>query len=263
MRRRTALRAIKGRQAQRHLGTLCADCHQESDWKKTLFDHGKTKFPLTGKHRDVVCKDCHADPKFKGAPTACIACHKKDDEHKGKFGAKCESCHADREWKTIIFNHDKDTKYLLRGKHRLAECTGCHTGFLSKEKLRTACVACHKTDDDKKGHKGRFGEKCESCHTERTGPSRPLTITATQNTRCVASTSRPNARAAIPASYIRRNSKPPVACHRADDDKKGHKGRFGDKCESCHVEKDWKAATFNHDRDTKYVLRGKHIAGQV
>lgn len=46
------------------LGTQCADCHSEIDWKKTLFDHSKTKFPLTGKHRDVTCKDCHSDPKF-------------------------------------------------------------------------------------------------------------------------------------------------------------------------------------------------------
>ena len=174
------------------LGTQCADCHDEVDWKKTRFDHGKTKFPLTGKHRDVTCKDCHADPKFKGAPTACVACHKKDDDHKGRYGTKCESCHSDRDWKTSTFNHDRDTKYALRGKHIQAKCDSCHSGFLYQEKLKTACVACHKADDDKKGHKGRFGEKCQSCHTE----------------------------------------------------------------------KDWGITIFNHDRDTKYPLRGKHVTAK-
>ncbi len=245
------------------LGTQCADCHQESDWKKTLFDHSKTKFPLTGKHRDVICKDCHADPKFKGAPTACVACHKKNDEHQGKFGAKCESCHNDREWKMIIFNHDKDTKYPLRGKHSLAKCTLCHTGFLYKEKLRNVCVACHKPDDDKKGHKGRFGEKCESCHTEKDWSI--TTFNHDRDTKYVLRGKHITAKCESCHTgilYVEKLKKTCVACHKKDDDRNGHKGKFGDKCESCHVEKSWKTTEFNHDRDTKYPLRGKHAVAK-
>jgi hypothetical protein len=241
------------------LGTKCADCHEESNWKKTRFDHGKTKFPLAGKHVDVNCKDCHKDPNFKNTPTTCVACHRKDDEHKTRFGSKCESCHTDREWKMIIFNHDKDTKYPLRGKHRLAECTNCHTGFLYKEKLQTACVACHKADDDKKGHKGRFGAKCESCHTEK-----DWGITIFNHDRDTKFMLRgKHAQAKCDSChtgflYKEKLQTACVACHKADDDKKGHKGRFGAKCESCHVEKSWKEAKFDHDRDTKFMLRGKH-----
>lgn len=241
------------------LGTQCADCHDETDWKKTRFDHSKTKFPLMGKHRDVTCKDCHTDPKFKGAPTACVACHKKDDEHKGRYGTKCESCHSDRDWKTSIFNHDRDTRYPLRGKHLQAKCDSCHTGFLYKEKLKTACVACHKADDDKNGHKGRFGDKCQSCHTEKDWgisifnhdrdtkyPLRGKHITA----KCDG--------CHTGFLYQEKLKSVCVACHKKDDDRNGHKGQFGEKCESCHVEKSWKTTAFNHDRDTKYPLRGKH-----
>ncbi len=242
------------------LGTQCADCHEESDWKKTRFDHGKTKFPLTGLHRDVPCKDCHTDPKFKGAPTACVGCHKKVDEHKGRFGTKCESCHTDKDWKGIIFNHDKDTKYPLRGKHRIAKCESCHTGFLFKDKLKTACIACHKPEDEKKGHKGRFGDKCESCHTEK-----DWSITTFNHDRDTKYTLRGKHIQAKCESchtgflYKEKLTTTCVACHKTDDDKKGHKGRFGEKCESCHMEKDWKATTFNHDRDTQYRLLGRHI----
>ena len=245
------------------LGTQCADCHQESAWKKTLFDHSKTKFPLTGKHRDVPCKDCHTDPKFKGAPTACVACHKKKDEHKGKFGPKCESCHTDREWKTIIFNHDKDTKYPLNGKHRLAKCTSCHTGFLYQEKLRSVCVACHKADDDRKGHKGLFGEKCETCHTEKDWAITTFNHDRDTKYRLRGKHAEAKCVACHTGSLYKEKLKTVcVACHKKDDDRNGHKGRFGDKCETCHVEKSWKNTAFNHDRDTKYPLRGKHAAAK-
>ena len=33
------------------LGTKCADCHTENDWKEAKFDHDKTRFPLTGQAR--------------------------------------------------------------------------------------------------------------------------------------------------------------------------------------------------------------------
>lgn len=55
---------------------------------------------------------------------------KKDDEHKGRYGTKCESCHSDHDWKTDIFNHNRDTKYPLRGKHAEAKCESCHIGSL-------------------------------------------------------------------------------------------------------------------------------------
>ena len=247
------------------LGTQCADCHDEVDWKKTRFDHSKTKFPLTGKHRDVICKDCHADPKFKNAPRACIACHKKDDEHKGRYGAKCESCHTDRNWKTTSFNHDRDTKYPLRGEHRLTKCDSCHAGFLYKEKLKTACIACHKVDDDKKGHKGRFGEKCQSCHTEKDWgisifnhdrdtkyPLRGKHVTA----KCDS--------CHTGFLYQEKLKTACVACHKTDDDKHGHKGRFGDKyklgprCETCHNAFSWKSWRFDHNTQTSYKLDGAH-----
>ncbi len=50
------------------LGTDCAKCHVEKDWKTVSFDHDKTKFKLLGKHIDVKCDKCHIDNKFKDTP---------------------------------------------------------------------------------------------------------------------------------------------------------------------------------------------------
>jgi hypothetical protein len=236
------------------LGKACADCHSEKNWKDTLFDHSKTKFPLTGKHRDVQCKSCHSDPKFKGAPTQCVACHRKDDQrkgHQGKFGDKCETCHTDRDWKNIRFNHDRDTKYPLRGKHAQAKCSGCHTGILYQEKLTTTCYACHQKDDK---HKGQEGKKCESCHNERNwketrfdhGLSRFPLLGKHAKVECKKCHLTPTFKDAKTDCY---------ACHKKDDK---HKLRLGSDCGTCHNARDWKAWNFDHDRRTTFKLDGAH-----
>jgi hypothetical protein len=91
---------------KRRLGTDCETCHNARSWKSWDFDHGKTVFPLTGAHRNVACYACHKAPMEKqrgphAAPT-CASCHEKDDVHKGVFGANCDRCHTDSNWKVIL-----------------------------------------------------------------------------------------------------------------------------------------------------------------
>jgi hypothetical protein len=50
-----------------------------------------------------------------------------------------------------------------------------------------------------------------------------------------------------------------AACHERDDREKGHKGNYGDKCETCHNEKSFKPSIFDHGRDTSFALAGKHV----
>ena len=241
------------------LGTGCANCHGESDWKKTRFDHSKTKFPLRNAHADVTCESCHKTPDFKGTALACASCHQKDDEkkgHRGKFGAKCETCHTDMAWKTTRFNHARDTKFELKGRHQLARCESCHTGMLYQEKTPTACVACHRKDDDKKGHQGRFGDKCENCHVERAW------TTTTFDHGLVTRYALRGKHAQITCVSCHKGfvyqEKPAAAClscHRKDDK---HKARLGTLCEQCHNPRTWKQWDFDHDRRTAFVLDGKH-----
>jgi hypothetical protein len=252
------------------LGKQCENCHSDINWKEAKFDHEKTKFGLAGgKHAELKCKECHTDKSFKNAPLTCNGCHKKIDQekgHKGRYGSKCESCHTDQGWKEISFDHDKDTHYPLRGKHQQAKCNSCHLpekGALYQQKLPSKCVACHKKDDQEKGHKGSLGEKCDSCHNERGWKTTSFDHDKThfpllgkhRDAKCETchkgGVSGPNAKLKI--------EKECVACHKKDDQDKGHKGRYGNKCETCHNEKGWKTASkFDHDRDTRYVLKGKH-----
>ena len=242
------------------LGKECADCHTDKNWKDTKFDHAKTRFPLTGKHRDVQCKECHADPKFKGAPTQCAGCHRKDDQrkgHQGKYGNKCETCHTDRDWKAIKFDHGRETKYPLKGKHALAKCTACHTGNdLYKDKIAsTRCVACHRKDDDRKGHKGKFGEKCESCHVEKSWME--TSFDHDRQTKYPLRGKHALAKCESCHTGSLQTQKLATACFACHEKDDKHKDQEGRKCESCHNEQKWKDAVFDHGL-ARFPLLGKH-----
>ncbi|HEX9625666.1 MAG TPA: hypothetical protein VGA00_01880 [Acidiferrobacterales bacterium] len=235
------------------LGPDCASCHVDRDWKEVRFDHSKTHFPLRGKHRDVECKDCHKDPGFKNTPTQCIACHRKDDTHKTRFGSKCESCHTERDWQQLRFDHDRDTKYPLRGKHRVAKCTSCHTGFLYKEKTPTTCIACHRKDDE---HQGRFDEKCESCHLEKDW--RAIRFDHDRDTKYPLRGKHARVKCTDCHKgflYKEKTETRCYACHLKDDK---HKGQQGKDCGQCHNERAWTDTLFDHGL-TRFPLLGKHV----
>ncbi len=144
------------------LGQDCKLCHVAQDWKKTSFDHGRTRFPLVGRHLIVQCKSCHSTPRYKDAKSECVACHSRDDVHKKRLGPQCETCHNARDWKAWDFNHDRRTQFPLDGAHRKLDCYACHRSATDrKPTLGTACVSCHAADDV---HDGSFGRQCDKCH---------------------------------------------------------------------------------------------------
>ena len=120
-----------------------------------------------GKHVDAKCDACHVDKRYKDTPRSCIGCHRKEDDdkgHKGQYGEKCETCHGTKAWKPSQFNHDTDTRYLLKEKHRQVKCASCHTTPLYAKKTGKECIDCHQKDDK---HKDTLGRDCAKCHTER------------------------------------------------------------------------------------------------
>ncbi|MBL8326116.1 MAG: cytochrome C [Rubrivivax sp.] len=233
------------------LGPKCGDCHGEQSWKDVKLDHGKTRFPLTGKHADVKCDACHKSTVYNEAPLTCIGCHRKDDKHKARYGEKCDSCHNARRWGEITFRHDTDTRFALRGKHREARCDSCHTGMLYREKLGTTCIDCHRKDDT---HKGSLGTNCVACHVE--GSWRETARFDHDKTRfklrgghvkaeCKSCHTTADYRAAPSAC---------IGCHKKDDK---HEATLGTDCAACHTDANWKASRFDHDK-TKFRLTGKH-----
>lgn len=152
------------------LGTRCESCHSDHGgdqaWRVTRFDHSKARFPLAGSHQRVECKACHSSPRFRDAKSDCFSCHQKADKHDGAFGARCESCHNQRDWRLWSYDHRKQANYPLEGGHAGVACASCHTRPAPAGRpaapLARDCLSCHRRDDV---HDGDFGNRCEKCHS--------------------------------------------------------------------------------------------------
>jgi hypothetical protein len=179
-----------------------------------------------------------------------VACHRLNDAHGGRYGSKCETCHAPEAWKRVAFDHDRTT-FPLRGGHRTVRCDACHRDRIYETKLGTTCLGCHRKDD---AHRGRFGAKCESCHR----PEGWKQLAFDHDTTAFPLRGRHAAARCDTCHtnrlYETRLGTTCAGCHRKDDE---HRGRFGAKCESCHVVEGWKRVGFDHDRTT-FPLRGGH-----
>lgn len=230
-------------------GDRCEQCHGEDNWKKTVFNHDKTKFPLLFKHRPVKCAACHKNKDLKQTPKTCVACHKKDDVHKTILGRRCASCHTEKDWKASSFDHDT-TKFKLIDKHEKTKCLACHRDARLKQTPK-ACAACHKKDDV---HKNRLGPKCQNCHDIKTWLKAPR-FNHQKSRFPLLGKHKPTPCADCHKTKIFTDT-PDVCsvCHKKND---VHKGILGQKCETCHAEADWKKARFNHN-ETSFPLFDKH-----
>lgn len=127
------------------------------------------------KKLESECGNCHELFSEKGQNKLCLDCHKKvNKDVKSKRGfhgrnksirtALCKSCHTDHKGRNAdivkldkeIFNHKK-TDFILRGKHKVAECTACHKKNKKYRDAKSQCVSCHKKESPHKRAKAKKG----------------------------------------------------------------------------------------------------------
>jgi len=238
----------------------CRQCHSEHQGRSadivglvpSLFDHGATDFALKGAHRTTDCVSCHAAGKpHREAPHACVACHKADDVHRAAMGRQCQDCHDQQHWQKAEFDHDK-TDFPLHNKHAKVACAVCHPGQRYKD-TPTACGTCHRSEDR---HGGLFGDKCETCHTEKSWKKASFDHAAKTD-------------------FPLRGRHAGLTCHSCHDEKSRgrklpldcqgchrqadiHQGRFGEECADCHDSRGWGGHGFDHDKDAGFALLGRH-----
>jgi hypothetical protein len=148
-------------------GENCGYCHNENAWnERVFFEHDITRFPLIGIHSVTACESCHLSAQFQEAEIECLSCHKSEDEHDGRMGKKCGDCHNPNNWLLWTFDHETQTDYSLKGKHKELTCEACHRVPLEEQKkLSKRCYGCHRADDV---HHGGFGRHCDRCHDNET-----------------------------------------------------------------------------------------------
>lgn len=233
-------------------GNDCAQCHQTSGWNNLIFNHDETEFPLRKRHAELQCVACHQPGSDrKQTPKACVSCHQNSDVHLGRHGRDCESCHDERSWKHVLFEHSRDAGFPLEGKHKDLSCTQCHSGNVHDSQPRD-CAGCHAGDDV---HHDDNMKLCGTCHSP-TGWRNivhfdhdlshfPLVgmhqIVMCENCHIG------NQFNATPSTCI--------SCHSGDD---VHKGSLGKECQQCHTPNAWQSWLFDHQTQTDYPLEGKH-----
>jgi hypothetical protein len=226
------------------LGRDCGKCHTERGWKQPAkFDHDRTRFPLRNAHANprVTCESCHRDlSSMRNTPRDCYSCHRTDDKHDGQNGRECEKCHDDRSWRVGTFDHNK-TRFPLTGRHAANTCKDCHKTQRFKD-VKPECYSCHKKDDK---HQGKFGPKCESCHSTRAWPiwnfdHNKRTDFKLDGGHVKTPCERCHTREAPAGAAVAPLGDTCVSCHRKDDT---HDGAFGTRCESCHSTESWRKTT--------------------
>jgi hypothetical protein len=161
----------------------CYECHTDHKgssynimpFEQKKFDHKKTGYELLEKHK-TDCNKCHKEEKtYMGLLTVCLGCH--DDVHRKTLSDDCMKCHDFKGWKSLKFDHEKNSKYKLTGKHSDVKCESCHPRYpedksvKGTEKINLAlqfkpiknekCDDCHFDV-----HKDQFkDQRCDACHT--------------------------------------------------------------------------------------------------
>jgi hypothetical protein len=235
------------------LGRDCAACHTTASWAGGKFDHGKTKFELTGAHQPLSCNACHVGGLYKDTPQSCVGCHATDDVHQNSRGPDCAKCHTTKDWHTASFDHLKETQFALLGRHAKVDCTDCHRGGDYKTKLPTTCVGCHRADD---AHAGRFGGKCEQCHGNDVWHPVDYDHAVKAKFALLGVHAKLDCHTCHTAAVeTQKLGTDCAACHHAQDP---HNGKLAAKCENCHGQESWlRDINFDHDL-TNFPLLGLH-----
>lgn len=233
----------------------CVSCHSDHRGRNhTLspsvgakFDHGKTAFALRGRHRALACTQCHPRTRteqrlqWAGIRRDCAGCH-PDSTHRGRFGARCDSCHREAGWLPVTRLHS-DHEVGMAGKHGTIGCDGCHQrGRALASDL--GCAGCH--DDQHGDSAGR----CADCHT---------TASWGQVKFDHSFWSLPGKHATAPCRSCHGTGKlaaAPRECAGCHDGDRRHES-LGP-CARCHSPTTWRISRFAHDRKSDFDLTGRH-----
>jgi hypothetical protein len=156
----------------------CAQCHTTTAWSPASFDHGATKFPLTGKHTSTLCQACHVGGNYQLVYSGCFVCHTTDYSgatnpvhSTAGYPVTCETCHTTTTWLGATFNH---TWFPQTHGNSGGVCVKCHTNSTDYKVFSCTTAPCHPQAQVDASHRGRTGyvynsANCYSCHPRGSG----------------------------------------------------------------------------------------------
>ncbi len=269
----------------KHAAVACEKCHSRVEEPPPA--HGPLTAPVHAGFHVRYRPVAHA---------SCLDCHK--DVHQGRFGTSCARCHETGDWKRIVSGAMADrafhetTRYPLAGAHQVVACVACHGPFQGQPAVFRplpfqACTDCHADAHvGQLARRGAEGAACDRCHDVK--GFQPIRFGLEEHERlpfrlegahrvAACGSCHPHEPALadrFPAAareeLVRRGR--PVKLALALYDVAGELGR----CETCHVDphegqlaraqgcaachgvESWRKARFDHARDSRFALTGKH-----
>jgi hypothetical protein len=258
-------------------GQQCTDCHSTASFReiknKENFDHTKTAFPLTGRHKGVPCTACHK--RGVTVPvnhTFCTDCH--TDYHENQFAkngvaASCTDCHTTDGFSGSSFTierHNESGVFTLKGAHLATPCFACHkkSEKWNFRNVGSVCSDCHSNVHSASMSPSYFsGPGCMNCHSESRWNQvvfdhsvTPFPLVGNHAGQPCRSCHYQKDNKGVVNQRFSGLPAQCVACHPDN-----HAGQFDNSgvtdCARCHSPVAWKIPGFNHDK-TAFKLDGKH-----
>jgi len=222
-------------------------------------------------HADIEteCASCHVRFNRSGQNDLCIACHEDVGADQsagagfhGRSGdvgdSECASCHTEHEGRNTnivlldesSFDHSF-TDYELLGKHAEAICVDCHQPSDKHRDAPLDCIGCH-TDDNI--HDDSLGTECAACHNEMDW----IDVSFDHDTTDYTLIGGHLEAGCVDCHEDKSFQFTPTTCIGCHSDDDVHDGRSGDQCENCHNPTSWTDSSFDHARDTDFLLEGSH-----
>ncbi len=252
----------------------CAICHTVVQWKGAKFDHGKTRFPLTGAHQPVQCAACHVGGRYAGTPLNCDSCHldafnktTNPNHVAAGFARDCAVCHVTSQWKGARFDHGK-TQFPLTGAHSAAQCAQCHVGS-KYAGVPKNCDSCHieafnKTVNPNHAAAG-FPKDCAVCHTTAQWKGAKFDHSAMTQFALTGAHSAESCVSCHVGGVFKGTVKSCEGCHLTAFNHTVNPNHvaagFPKDCAVCHTTAQWKGAKFDHSK-TQFPLTGSHTSAQ-
>ena len=182
----------------------------------------------------------------------------------GAIAFTCQNCHTTTSWAPLRakpeFDHNRETKYPLRGAHASVTCNACHVSKVFAD-AGTRCADCHADL-----HQRQFGAQCENCHTvqgwrlNNRAPQDHMNRFPLLGAHASATCDQCHKGAAVGA-YVGLSTAC-VSCHVRDFNAATNPPHlasgFSQNCSLCHGSMtNWTSATFNH-ASSGFPLTGAH-----
>lgn len=219
------------------LESECSNCHKK-------FERGKQRELCLDCHDDVAA-DLKSERGFHGLPGNART-------------QECASCHTDHEGRDADilgldesdFDHSL-TDFSLDGKHLEAQCSDCHQAEEKHRDAPSACFSCHEEDNV---HGETMGTECGDCHA----PSGWTEVEFDHDITGYPLLGKHLTTACLDCHEDQTFAQTPTACYDCHADDDAHDGRSGTECGNCHEPTDWLNTSFDHARDTDFLLTGRH-----